>query len=99
MKNYVERKNKVILSYIIEFVKKNNTDMDIDNTITVTANDLTEVLNECQIKDFSFEYVKGLKKTLAFESYKILYKDDKILKIIIDKDDLLTFDKVPLKYM
>ncbi|KAA6329729.1 hypothetical protein EZS27_021489 [termite gut metagenome] len=51
MKCYIEKKNKVILSAIIEFVinenKENNT--DIDDTITVVETDIKEVLNELDI--------------------------------------------------
>jgi hypothetical protein len=97
---YNEAKNKILLNYIIEYVKKERSNKDIDDTITVSAEtDLKEVISECEIINFSFERVKGLRKELSFESYKIMYKDDKTLKVIIDKDGLLGFDKVPLKYM
>jgi hypothetical protein len=90
MKCYIEKKNKVILSAIIEFVinenKENNT--DIDDTITVVETDIKEVLNELDIQDFSFEYVKGLRNSLTFHNFKIMYKDKKILKVAIDMSDI-----------
>jgi phage FluMu gp28-like protein len=95
MKCYIERKNRIILDTILELIKQKEENRDID-TITVCENDLTNVLNELAIKDFSFSFVKGLRKTLSFESYKIVEKTDKYLKVkkIIETD----FINVPLKY-
>jgi hypothetical protein len=79
MNTYDNHKSWILIYVLLELIKKGET--GIDGTITITANELSDCINSLKIKDFNFNYVKGLKRNLTFENYKILYKEAKILKI------------------
>ncbi|KAA6335333.1 hypothetical protein EZS27_016423 [termite gut metagenome] len=78
--NFYNNHKSWILAYVIlELIKKQET--GIDDTKTITVNDLLQCTNSLKINDFNFNFVKRLKKNLAFENYKIVYKEAKILKV------------------
>jgi hypothetical protein len=79
MNSYNEHKSWILTYVVLALIKKQKT--GIDDTITITSNDLLECTNSLKINDFNFNFVKGLKKNLAFENYKIVYKEAKILKV------------------
>jgi hypothetical protein len=87
MTSYNETKSKRIIEAIIEVVK--SKDADIDTTTLVSETDLKSVLNELRITDFNYNYVKGLKRNLEFEKWKVVFKDNKVLKV--EKDNTIYF--------
>jgi hypothetical protein len=79
MTSYNNHRSWIITHALLEILK--HSDMGIDDTITITDTDLLECTNSLKINDFNFSFVKSLKKNLLFEGYKVVYKENKILKV------------------
>jgi predicted DNA-binding ArsR family transcriptional regulator len=94
MRSYTAPTSKIILKRIIEILA--DSDVEIDDTITVQKTDLSDILEDLRISNFDFNCVAKLKKTLSFEGYKIIYKDSKVVKV--KKEEEMAIGEIPLKY-
>ncbi|KAA6305908.1 hypothetical protein EZS27_042437 [termite gut metagenome] len=94
MRSYTAQTSEIILKRIIEILA--DSDVEIDDTITVRETDLSDILEDLRISNFDFNCVAKLKKTLSFEGYKIIYKDSKVVKV--KKEEEMAIGEIPLKY-
>jgi hypothetical protein len=79
MTSYNDHKSWIITHAVINLLSTQA--YGIDNTITINTSDLQNCINSLKIKDFDFSFVKSLKRNLAFENYKIVYREKTVLKI------------------
>ncbi|KAA6331770.1 hypothetical protein EZS27_019651 [termite gut metagenome] len=79
MASYTKHKSWIITHALLEVLKKEEA--GIDGTITINSNDLKDCIISLKIKDFNFSFVKGLKKNLNFENYRIVYREKTVVKI------------------
>jgi hypothetical protein len=79
MNFYNEHKSWILTYVLLKFIETQPSGMN--EVITVQEADLQGCINSLKINDFNFNFVKGLEKNLAFENYKIIYKEAKILKV------------------
>ncbi|KAA6322491.1 hypothetical protein EZS27_027968 [termite gut metagenome] len=79
--NYPSHKLWVIIHVISQILQNKEKKGDIDIDVTITDKDLQECINSLKITNFNFNYVKSLKKSLSIEGWKVVYKENKVLKV------------------